>query len=163
MIATTSGSRFLRFALAVLLGVCTLVVSTHVSFAGAHDPGAKVLIALDDDWSKAAVARDVDRVASFYAEDASVYPPNEPGVVGRANAHKVWAGAFADPSYNLSWKTTSSGVDNNLGWTAGTYQESSKTPDGKVIHGKGKYLCVWRKGADGKWKAIQDMWNSDTK
>jgi ketosteroid isomerase-like protein len=29
--------------------------------------------------------------------------------------------------------------------------------------GKGKYVTVWRKGADGKWKTLHDIWNYDTK
>ncbi len=142
-------------------GIFLCLAST--SFAGTDDAKTKALIALDDDWSKAAGARDVDRVASFYADDANAYPPNQPLAHGRAAARKVWANYFSDPSFNISWKSTSAGVENNLGWTAGTYEDSMKGPDGKMIVDKGKYLCVWRKGADGKWKAIQDMWNSDSK
>ncbi|HEY7369212.1 MAG TPA: nuclear transport factor 2 family protein, partial [Thermoanaerobaculia bacterium] len=66
---------------------------------------AKVLAKLDDEWSTAAVARDVDRVASFYAEDAIAYPPGEPVAVGKAAAKKVWAAYFSDPSFSISWKT----------------------------------------------------------
>ena len=157
------GKRLLRFASLGVFCACAFVLSSHISFAGAEAQNAKALIALDNDWSNAAVAKNVDRVASFYAADAVVYPPNEPIAVGRAAARKVWARYFADPTYQVSWKTTSAGVENNTGWTAGTYQDSWKGSDGKTIVGKGKYLCVWRKGADGKWKAIHDMWNSDTK
>ncbi len=156
-------NRLLRFVVWGVLCVCVLVVSIGTCFAGAEDQKAKVLIALDDDWSKAAVARNVDRVASFYADDGVAYPPNEPVAVGRAATRAVWARYFSDPTYQVSWKTTAAGVENNTGWTAGTYQESFQGPDGKTVVGTGKYLCVWRKGADGKWKAIQDMWNSDTK
>ena len=155
--------RLLRFASLGVFCACAFVLSSHISFAGAEDQNAKALIALDNDWSNAALAKNVDRVASFYADDAVVYPPNEPIAVGRAAARKVWARYFADPTYQVSWKTTSAGVENNTGWTAGTYQDSFKGSDGKTIVGKGKYLCVWRKGADGKWKAIHDMWNTDTK
>ncbi len=155
--------RLLRSVVWGVLGVCALAASIGAGLAGAEDQKAKVLIALDDDWSKAAVARNVDQVASFYADDGVAYPPNEPVAAGRAAARAVWARYFYDPTYQVSWKTTAAGVENNMGWTAGTYQESFQGPDGKTVVGKGKYLCVWRKGADGKWKAIQDMWNSDTK
>lgn len=155
--------RLWRFVTLMALCVCAFVLPTFVSFAGAQDTKTKALIALDDDWSKAAGARDVDRVASFYADDADVYPPNEPMVHGRTAAREVWAKYLADPNYKISWKTTAAGVDNNTGWTAGTYEDSLKGADGKTVDSKGKYLCVWRKGKDGKWKAIQDMWNSDTK
>jgi len=44
-----------------------------------------------------------------------------------------------------------------------TYQDSFKGPEGKTVVENGKYVTVWRKGTDGKWKAIHDIWNSDTK
>jgi ketosteroid isomerase-like protein len=157
------GKSLLRFASLGVICACAVALSSPVSVAGAEDAKAKELVALDSDWSKAAVARNVDKVASFYAEDAVAYPPNEPAAVGRAAARKVWAAALNTPGYKVSWKTTSAGVDGNMGFTAGTYQESMKGPDGKTVVGHGKYLCVWRKGADGKWKAIHDMWNSDSK
>ena len=124
---------------------------------------AKALAKLDDDWSAAAATRDAKRVASFYAEDAIAYPPNEPVAVGKAAAEKVWARYFAEPTYNLSWKTTHAEVSGAFGYTAGTYEDSFKGPDGKMVVGKGKYLCVWRRQSDGKWKAVHDMWNTDSK
>lgn len=124
---------------------------------------AKALAKLDDEWSAAAATRDAKRVAAFYAEDAIAYPPNEPMAVGKAAAEGVWAAYFADPTYNLSWKTTHAEVTGALGYTAGTYEDSYQGADGKTVAGKGKYLCVWRKQGDGTWKAVHDMWNSDSK
>jgi len=56
------------------------------------------------------VKKDVEAVASFYAEDAIAYPPNQPAAVGRAAAKKVWAAYFADPTFSISWKTVHAGV-----------------------------------------------------
>jgi len=131
---------------------------TTLSFA-AIDNNAKALAALDDEWSKAAAAGNVDAVVSYYADDAIAYPPNEPAVSGRAALKGAWAKMLADPKAKLTWKTQNASIDRNLGYTSGTYQVS----DGSSVLEKGKYLCVWRKGADGKWKAIHDMWNSDAK
>jgi ketosteroid isomerase-like protein len=152
----------------VLFAVGALAALLPLSIAPARagaemSAEAKVLAKLDDDWSAAAATRDAKRVASFYAEDAIAYPPNEPMAVGKAAAEKVWAAYFVDPSYNLSWKTTHAEVTGGLGYTAGTYEDSFKGPDGKKVQGKGKYLCVWKKQSDGTWKAIRDMWNTDLK
>ena len=166
MIHLSTGKR-LAAALCVLsvVGVSTVVLSGAGMAASQSEMPAeeKALAKLDADWSAAAATRDAKRVASFYAEDAVVCPPNEPAVVGRAAAEKAWAGFLADPTYNLSWKTTHADAAGTLGYTAGTYEESFTGPDGKKVAGKGKYLCVWRKETDGTWKAIHDMWNSDTK
>ncbi len=79
---------------------------------------------------------------------AVAFPPDEPIAVGKAAARKVWANHFADPSYQISWKTSSAGVVKELGWTAETFQDSSMGSDGKIVARNEKYVCVWRKGAD---------------
>lgn len=126
---------------------------------------ARTLVKLDEEWSAAAGKRDVEKVASFYADDAVAYPPNEPVCVGREAAKKVWAAYLADPSFNISWKSTHAEIakSGELGFTSGTYEDSFKGPDGKMVHETGKFLCVWKKQADGSWKAIHDMWNTDAK
>jgi ketosteroid isomerase-like protein len=126
---------------------------------------AKALTQLDDDWSKAAATRNVDTVASFYAADAIAYPPNEPIAIGQPAAKKVWASYFADSTFSISWKTDHAGVSQSgdLGFTTGTYEDSLRGPDGTLITEKGKYVCIWAKQADGTWKAIHDIWNTDSK
>lgn len=160
-----------RRHVAGLLGV--LVTAVTLSFlglstpasAGAGDDPAQILIKLDDDWSKAAATRDPERVASFYAEDAIAYPPNEPVAVGKAAAKKVWANYLSDSSFSISWKTLHAGVakSGDLGFTSGSYEASFNGPDGKKVVEKGKYLCNWQKQKDGSWKAVHDMWNTDAK
>ena len=152
----------MRIAAAALFAGAVALMG-QPSPASAEDAGAKALAAADNAWSKLAVARDVDGVASYYAEDAVAYPPNEPAAVGRAAIRKVWAGYFGNPSFQISWTATAAGADRRTGWTAGTYQDSYKTADGNTVAEKGKYVTVWRKGANGKWQAIRDIWNSDSK
>jgi ketosteroid isomerase-like protein len=147
-----------RISMMIVLCACAIFLFSSVSSAEIPD-NAKALAALDNEWSKAANAGDVERVVSFYAEDARVYPPNDKMVSG-AGIKEAWAKMLADPKAKLTWNTTSAGVDRNTGFTAGTYQVAGS--DGTLME-KGKYLCVWHKGKDGKWKAIHDMWNSDTK
>ena len=154
---------FVRLKLVSAGFIGAFLVLAGAAPALAADANAKLLTALDTEWSNAAVARNVDKVASFYADDAVAYPPNEPAAVGQAAARKVWAAYFADPSFEISWKTTAAGAENKTGWTVGTYQASFKSPDGKTVTENGKYVTVWRKGADGKWKAIHDIWNADAK
>jgi len=148
-----------------LLGLCAVLFSGSSVFAADMDAAAKVLVKLDDEWSAAAAKKDVDLVLSFYAEDAMVYPPNEPVAIGREAARKTWAAFLTDPTSSISWKTTHAEVSasGELGFTAGTYEDSFKGADGKLVTEKGKYVCVWKKGKDGKWKAIHDIWNTDSK
>jgi ketosteroid isomerase-like protein len=143
------------------------LVAVPMSCAPAVDTAglAAALTRLDEAWSQAAVARNVDSVAAFYAEDATAYPPDAPAAVGFAAAKKVWADAFADSSYHVSWKTTHADASKggDIGYTTGTYEESFNGPGGKRVTDKGKYVCIWSKQPDGTWKAIRDIWNADAK
>ena len=151
-------------ALSVLV-VVTFLAAALPALASDIDANAKALAKLDDDWSRAAVAKDVDRVVSFYSEDAIAYPPQEPAAIGQPAIKKVWAAYFADNSFTISWKTVHVEVakSGDLGYTTGTYEDSFRGPDGKLVSEKGKYMCTWKKQKDGTWKAIHDMWNSDAK
>ena len=93
----------------LVLFVVTSLAAALPPLASDMDANAKALAKLDDDWSRAAVAKDVDRVVSFYAEDAIAYPPQEPAANGRPAIKKVWAAYFADNSFTPGTVTISRG------------------------------------------------------
>ena len=152
-------------SLVAAIGMTGLLLSASCAPAVDTAALANHLTQLDDDWSKAAATKNADAVAAFYATDAIAYPPNAPVAVGQAAAREVWAAGFADSSYTISWTTAHAGVSTSgdLGYTAGTYQESYRGPDGTPVSVTGKYLCVWARQPDGSWKATNDMWNTDSK
>jgi ketosteroid isomerase-like protein len=151
--------------LSALFGLVGLSLTGARLQAAGIGASGRELAKLDEAWSDSSLKRDAPLLASFYAEDATVYPPSDVVFVGRDPAQKYWAAAFADPTYTLSWKTVSaeSSKDGELGFTAGTYEESYKGADGKMVKNTGKYVCVWKRDKQGKWKAIHDIWNQDTK
>ena len=151
--------------LSAVMGAAVLLLLPSCAPTVDTDAIAKELTRLDDDWSAAAAAKDIDKVASYYAADANVYPNNSPLAVGRDAARKLWAEGLADSTYTISWKTVHAGASRSgdIGFTAGTYEDSFKEPGGTMVNEKGKYLCVWAKQADGTWKAIHDIWNTDSK
>ncbi len=163
-----SAARRARLAILVLVAACAFGAMFRALPASAADmdEGAKALAKLDDAWSAAAATRDADKVAAFYSEDTVVYPPNAPVAEGRAAAKKVWAAYFADPGFvKVSWKSAHAEIakSGDFGFTSGAYEMSLKGADGKPVTEKGKFLCVWKKQADGTWKSAHDMWNSDAK
>ena len=52
-----------------------------------------------------------------------------------------------------------SGAD--LGYTIGTYHMQLPDGDGNVVEIEGKYLSVWKRQPDGRWKIAVDMFNSN--
>jgi uncharacterized protein (TIGR02246 family) len=113
---------------------------------------------LDDQWSKAAAAKDLDKTVSFYADDAVVLPPNEPMVTSKDRIRDFWKGLF-DSISDISWKTTRVEIakSGDMAVLIGAYDMTMK--NGAKDHGK--YCEVWEKQPDGKWKCGTDMFSSD--
>ncbi len=117
---------------------------------------------MNKDFAKALNAKDAVAAAYLYTEDATLLPPNEAPVSGRANIEKYWAGAIEGGAFDVSVATTSTGSNGDLGYEIGRFRMSITQPDGKITVEKGKYIELLKRGDDGIWKSIHGIWNSDT-
>jgi ketosteroid isomerase-like protein len=63
----------------------------------------------------------------------------------------------------MSWQPTKAEASRggDLAYTVGTYQFTLNNAKGKPVTDRGKYMTVWKKQPDGKWKAVADTNNSD--
>jgi uncharacterized protein (TIGR02246 family) len=143
-------------ALAILL--CW---SGCASVSTREDARAEIL-RLDTAWSQAAAeARDAERVVSYWAEDATVFPPGGPPVVGKAAIREFVTKSFQTPGFTISWKTTDVVVaeSGELAYSTATNRVTFGGPDGKPVVLDGKAVAVWRREKDGAWKCVVDIWN----
>ena len=117
----------------------------------------------DAAWSKAAGSKDLDKTVSYYSDDATVLPPNAAAAITKEAIRKIWQDMLATPGFVISWKATKVEVakSGDLGFVSGTYEATMTDASGKPVNDRGKYLEVWEKKADGKWKCGTDTWNSD--
>jgi len=115
-------------------------------------------------WVKDIATKDVDKFASYYSDDASVLLPNQMMITGKDNIKAALKPMLADPNFALTFQSTR-GVASKSGdfvYVIGTYSMTSSSPrDQKPVTDQGKYLTVFKKQADGSWKAAADMVNSD--
>ena len=129
-----------------------------------NQPPEQILRTLDEQWSKAAAVRDLERTVGFYSEDAIVFPPNAPSATTKEAIRNVWKDLLASSGLvMITWKPRKVELANSgdMAWVSGTYHLITNDPGGKPIDDRGKYLEVWKKQADGNWKCGADMWNSD--
>jgi ketosteroid isomerase-like protein len=120
------------------------------------------LLRTDAEWEKAASeGRDVDRIVSYWSDDATVMPPNSPPLVGKKAIREFVAESLHVPGFKVSWETTNvvvaSGGD--MAYTIGTNQFSFDGEDGEKVALDGKAATVWRRQSDGSWKCVLDIWN----
>jgi uncharacterized protein (TIGR02246 family) len=123
---------------------------------------AEELSQMNRDFAKALNNKDAVAAANLYTEDATLLPPGEAPVSGRADIQKYWEGALAGGAFDVSVATTSTGSNGDLGYEAGRFQMSIKQPDGTIIVEKGKYIELLKRGKDGIWKSTHGIWNADT-
>jgi ketosteroid isomerase-like protein len=76
--------------------------------------------------------------------------------------HDEWA-AMLVPGTDVSWTETKmeAASSADMVYEAGAYTLNMKDAQGNPVTDKGKVLQVWKKQADGSWKAVADMWSSD--
>ena len=115
------------------------------------------------EWAKVAAAKDLEKTLSYYAEDASMFPPNAPVVTGPDARRKTWTALLAPAELVFSNAATKVEVarSGDLAYEIGTFEESFKDDKGSPVKVVGKYVVVWKKQPGGQWKAIIDIFNTD--
>jgi len=123
--------------------------------------------ALRDDeaaWNKDWARKDLDRIVSHYAEDASLEIPDVPLLGKKDDMKAALKMVLADPNWSISFASDKVEVakGGDLAYMQGHYtltDTDAKTK--KKVTEKGKYVTVFKKQADGSWKAVQDINNED--
>jgi uncharacterized protein (TIGR02246 family) len=146
------------------LSVCFVLLSlAFVGTAAADTNIEQALRDLDAQWSAAAAAKDLDKTVSYYAETAIVLAPNAPSVTTKEAIRSAWKEMLARPGAGISWKATKVEVakSGDLAYVSGTYEDTMTDASGKPVKDRGKYVVIFKKQADGTWKVVADIWNSD--
>jgi uncharacterized protein (TIGR02246 family) len=112
-------------------------------------------------FAAAANAKDAAKIGSLYAEDAVLMPPNEPAVRGRSNIQAYWQKLIDAGARDASLNTTAVATSGSVGYEAGNYQFTFAAPNAQPVTDRGKYLVGLRRDADGKWRLVYDVFNSD--
>ena len=134
--------------------------------APTNDPAAvRTEIEAANQRFKDAITRgDTAVMLANYADDAVMMGPGEPMVRGRAALAQAFGGMLSQ--FTLKDATVATEdvmVSGDLAVETGTFQWTlvPKAGQGQEMPIKGKYLTVWKQQADGSWKIVRDMNNSD--
>ena len=148
--------------LTLALAILVLVVSGCAQKVDVEAERATLRNA-DAEWSNVTGAKDVDGFVAAVAENGSILPPNTPILTG-SEAIRQWTSELvANPGFAVSWQPTTVEVSTagDLGYTVGTYELTLHDVKGNPVTDRGKYVTVWKKQPDGKWKVVADIFNSD--
>jgi ketosteroid isomerase-like protein len=134
------------------IAILFLIISCNNSV---NRPEAGQLLKTDSEFSALSVKEGMQKAFLEYMADSAVmlrdksYP-----LVGRSAIAGMFAG-HSDTAFTLTWKPVyekiASGGD--LGYTYGIYTRKDKASGEE---GRGTYLTIWQKQADGRWKFVMD-------
>lgn len=144
--------------------LAALLAGCAPSAPDTHDADVKAIKDTETAWVTDANTKDPAKFAAHYTDDASVLLPNEPILTGKDNITSALKPMMADPNFALQFQATKIDVakSGDLGYTQGTYTMTMTDPKTKQPWtDRGKYVTVYKKQADGSWKAVSDILNSD--
>ncbi|MCI4333432.1 MAG: DUF4440 domain-containing protein [Thermoplasmata archaeon] len=114
-------------------------------------------------WAKALGSRNVEKIVSFWSEDAIVMPPDQPALVGKSAIRQYVAQSLATPGFSVTWDPELAVVSE--GGDQGYMVEASRFtfPDsaGVLATRYGKTVTVWRRTPGGDWECVIDIWNGN--
>jgi uncharacterized protein (TIGR02246 family) len=127
--------------------------------AGLSEADRTAIRQVDENYAKLVNAKDFKGVAALYAEDAIELPPNQAAVQGSAAIQASLEGFPPVSSFQVEILEIEGRGD--LAYTRGTYSMTLTPAGGPPIQDRGKYVEILRKQADGSWKILRDIYNSD--
>lgn len=148
---------------------CPLVVLTFVLFlrcyhAMAFDAATEEakLLHRDAEWADLATAgKDVDKIVSYWSDDAVLMLPGQPVVEGKAAVRAYVASCLGNPVFKIHWKSSkvTFSPDGKMAYMPGTNEMTVPGPDGApmTLHLRG--VAIWRLDVDGQWRCVVDISN----
>jgi ketosteroid isomerase-like protein len=123
------------------------------------DPEARAaILAASRAFSAAYVRNDSAALADAYTADAVVLPPGRT-IRGREAAAKYfqWGPRYRQIAHSMDSEELSLRGDTAI--DVGTWTSSWQRGDEAPATASGRYLAVWVREADGKWRLRYDMWH----
>jgi ketosteroid isomerase-like protein len=122
------------------------------------------LMELSRSWAKSVKEKDVEKMLSYWSEDAMVMSPNEPAVVGIEALRGMVERSMKIPGFEINWEPQQAYVSKSgdLGYVIiKNYMTMPVDTLGNTRTVFNKGVEIWKKQEDGAWKNVVDISNSD--
>lgn len=121
------------------------------------------LLERDADWAiVASEGSDLERILSYWTDDAVVLAPGLPVVIGKDALRSYVQDSMQIPGFRISWTSTdvTFSPDGNLAYMFSQNAVTMDAPDGTLATTEGRAVTIWRRESDGEWRCAVDIWNS---
>lgn len=156
---TPHANRFVR----VLLSLAVLVVAggcARPSFDVAAE--GQRLLQRDTAWADlAAEGKDVEKILSYFSDDALMIEPGQPVYAGKAAIRAYVTASLKTPGFKIHWVSDKPvfSPDGNMAYMQGLDEMTVPGPAGALVTIHMRGISVWRRDRDGEWRCVADIAN----
>lgn len=158
-----------RFLMTVVTGMTSvLLAAPAVGQEAGPDVGsaADELLAADRAFARETAARGVDGWVEAFAPDGAMVS-GDGEIVGHAAIREAMAGFLGDPEIEFRWEPerAEAAPAGDWGFTIGRYtvrrRPAAAGAEPELLE-RGRYLTVWRREDDGRWRVVADIGDEAT-
>jgi ketosteroid isomerase-like protein len=146
--------------------VLGLVVLAGVSACGqaSFDVAAEQqqLLHRDAEWADLATAgKDIDKILSYWSDDAQLIEPGQPVYAGKAAIRAYVIASLQTPGFKIHWVSEKPvfSADGKMAYMPGADEMTVPGANGALttVHMRG--ISIWRRDPDGEWRCVVDIAN----
>lgn len=122
------------------------------------------LLQRDAEWARVArEGRDIDRIVSYWTDDAVVLPPAVPAIVGKTALRQYVGSSLQIPGFQITWSSADVVLspDGNLAYMFSKNAVTMNGENGAPITMNGRAVTIWRREPDNEWRCAVDIWNAN--
>ena len=121
---------------------------------------ARDVVAKEYEAMAAAYERgDADSIAEMYTDDAEVFVPGLPVIVGKTAIRETWQRIVGAGGTRVAIDVREVQESGDLAYDTGRFTATAQ--DGSVLNA-GKWIVIWKRTSTGAWKVYRDLMHWDT-
>jgi ketosteroid isomerase-like protein len=152
-----------RFTAALVGLTLMLLCACSAAPFDAATEGRK-LLQRDAEWARAASeGKDIDKVVSYWADDAVVMEPGQKLYEGKAAIRAYVNASFQTPGFSIHWVSSNPvfSADGSMAYMQGADVMTVPGPDGALLTLHMRGVSIWRRDHDGVWRCVVDVGNEE--
>jgi ketosteroid isomerase-like protein len=149
----------IRYIPAILLALCAGGCGPAAFDAAAE---SSKLSQRDADWSSLSFeGKDIDRIVSYWSDDAHLLQPGLPPIEGKAAIRAFVSASLKIPGFKIHWVSEKPvfSPDGKMAYVLSAVETTAPGANGALESTHGRSVTVWRRDADGVWRCVVDISN----
>jgi ketosteroid isomerase-like protein len=105
--------------------------------------------------------KDIDRIVSYWSDDAHVLQPGLPPIEGKAAIRAFVTASLKIPGFKIHWVSEKPVLspDGKMAYVLSQVETTAPGANGSLESTHGRSVTVWRREGDGTWRCVVDISN----